>query len=121
MVGVCPKHGLKRNKWHKCSDCFRETRRRYESTEKGKLRRKDYDHLPKRKRYRKVLEAVRRAIRSGVLTKQPCVICNNPKTQAHHLFGYEEENWLRVVFLCKEHHTLADKDPVFNETLKGYF
>ncbi len=41
------------------------------------------------------------AIRSGRVLKQPCEVCKNAKTQAHH---EDYEKPLDVVWLCTRHH-----------------
>lgn len=45
--------------------------------------------------------AVRNAIRSGKLIKQPCSVCKNPNSQAHHT---DYSNPLDVIWLCRKHH-----------------
>lgn len=45
------------------------------------------------------------AKRNGTLIQQPC-FCGNPKTEAHHK-DYSKP--LQVEWLCKIHHSLADK------------
>lgn len=42
-----------------------------------------------------------RNIRNGKIKKLPCLICNNPDSEAHHPDYSNPEN---VVFLCKKHH-----------------
>lgn len=49
---------------------------------------------------------VSNAIRDKRLKRLPCKICGNPKSEAHH-FSYDEENWLKVIWLCKKHHVQA--------------
>ncbi len=46
-------------------------------------------------------QAVQSAIRNGTLVRQPCVICGDPKTHAHH-DDYSRQ--LDVVWLCHKHH-----------------
>lgn len=43
---------------------------------------------------------------SKTLFQQPCEYagCNETKVQAHHHAGYEQENWLNVQWLCRNHH-----------------
>lgn len=43
----------------------------------------------------------RYAIRSGQLVKQPCQVCGDPKSQAHH-DDYSKP--LEVQWLCSKHH-----------------
>ena len=42
------------------------------------------------------------ALRRGELIRQPCSICGDPRSQAHHP-NYAEP--LNVIWLCKRHHT----------------
>jgi hypothetical protein len=49
--------------------------------------------------------AVQRAIRRGELVRLPCADCGAAETEAHHEHGYEKANWLRVIFLCRRHHS----------------
>ena len=46
---------------------------------------------------------VRNAIKSGKLSRLPCKICGNKRSQAHH-FDYKKP--LDVIFLCPRHHVL---------------
>jgi hypothetical protein len=123
METLCPKHAVPYNKWKQCRLCMKEHKKKYESTNKAKTarskRNKKYRHTPEGRMKHRAMSSVYKAILSGKLIKQPCPVCNNPKVEAHHAWGYSEEHRLHVVFLCKEHHVLADKDPEFNETLKS--
>lgn len=51
-------------------------------------------------------DAVRYAIRRGLLVRQPCSVCGTAKTEGHHT-DYTKP--LVVVWLCKKHHVEADK------------
>jgi hypothetical protein len=53
-------------------------------------------------------QAVHRAVRSGVLVRQPC-FCGTPG-EAHHSEGYSVEKQLAVTWLCKRHHRAAHKE-----------
>jgi hypothetical protein len=46
------------------------------------------------------------AIASGNLLRARCAECGAVGTEAHHPFGYDGENALRVEFLCRTHHAL---------------
>jgi hypothetical protein len=48
--------------------------------------------------------AVGRALRNKVLVRQPCEVCGDKFSHAHHRWGYAEP--LRVVWLCATHHVL---------------
>ena len=81
--------------------------KRYEQTEKGKLQQKKYDA----KRYEGVegkaklaaKNAVKYALKVGKLIKQPCWLCGENMSQAHHS-SYEKDMRLSVVWLCSAHH-----------------
>jgi hypothetical protein len=45
-------------------------------------------------------------IRSGRLKKQPC-FCGNQKVEAHH---EDYTRPLKIIWLCKKHHVMADKE-----------
>lgn len=49
-----------------------------------------------------VSRKVRRAIRTGMLVRQPCEVCGREPVHAHHRNGYQEA--LDVVWLCPSHH-----------------
>lgn len=51
-------------------------------------------------------KAVEMAVRNGSLIREPCVVCSAKLAHAHHEYGYERENWLKVVWLCQPHHTM---------------
>lgn len=44
---------------------------------------------------------VARAVRKGILVKQPCVDCGSPVTVAHH---EDYSKPLDVIWLCQKHH-----------------
>lgn len=44
---------------------------------------------------------VRNAVRNGTLVRQPCVVCGQERTQAHHC-DYAKP--LAIMWLCKIHH-----------------
>jgi len=44
-----------------------------------------------------------KAIKNGILKREPCVICGNERVDNHHE-SYKEENWGKVIPLCRLHH-----------------
>jgi len=88
------------------------------STENGQkaslASQKKYDTIrrqtPERKMKKKANDAVRRAIKKGEIVKIPCEICGDPNSQAHHAWGYDPENRLKVIFLCQSHHRQAESE-----------
>jgi len=46
-------------------------------------------------------QKINNAVRDGRLIKHPCVICNNPKSEAHH---HDYTKPLEVIWLCRIHH-----------------
>ena len=55
--------------------------------------------------------AVQLAIKAGKLKRQPCNICGNELSEAHHP-DYSKP--LEIQWLCKRHHTTADKGVFLN-------
>lgn len=51
--------------------------------------------------------AVRVAILKGTLVPQPCVVCNEQKTEGHH-YDYNEP--LDVIWFCRKCHTELHKE-----------
>jgi len=49
----------------------------------------------------KAINAANHAIKTGKLTKTPCIICQNPKVEGHHP-DYSKP--LEVVWFCRSHH-----------------
>ena len=48
---------------------------------------------------------VARAIEKGALVREPCIVCGEPKTEAHHFNGYLGENaWSQIEWRCRTHH-----------------
>ena len=45
----------------------------------------------------------RQEIAKGKIDRQPCLICSDTPTEAHHI---NYENPSEVIFLCKYHHTV---------------
>lgn len=47
-----------------------------------------------------------RAIRSGLLVREPCKVCGKGNVEAHHEDYFKP---LKVIWLCKKHHIEADR------------
>ena len=55
-------------------------------------------------RKRRAKDAVRYAVNTGKLTRQPCMLCGTTEdVEAHHP-SYQRHHWLHVTWLCKTHH-----------------
>lgn len=65
-----------------------------------------YDDL---KRKADARRAVRNALRSGRLTKRPCWICGDDRSEAHHP---DYSRPLDVEWLCRKHHRAAHSQPL---------
>lgn len=52
----------------------------------------------------KARDLVYQAVRKGELTREPCEVCGDPKSQAHH---EDYARPLEVRWLCQEHHKTA--------------
>jgi hypothetical protein len=95
-----------------CKTCFMKHRKTYMQTDTYRKLKRGYTRRfnkesPEKK---KALNAVHYAIKMGRLVKQPCEKCEFPKVQAHHEWGYEGENALKVMWLCLIHHRLQHKE-----------
>ena len=81
--------------------------RRFYKTDKGKADRKRFfaKHAtdPQYQKMHQAAREVYRAIKSGILEREPCIICGDLKSQAHH-FNYAKP--LKVVWFCPEHHRM---------------
>lgn len=68
--------------------------------------------------------AVSYAHKTGRLVRQSCLICDDPKTDAHHP-SYEPENFLCVQYLCRKHHRRANRLPsmpkIYSKELDNIF
>lgn len=117
----------KRDSWNKFAQSHRKEKRDYHKNwyEKNKDRRtaqiKKYQSSPAGKKATQIngqrmrakypekkqaREEVLKALRKGILTKKPCEVCSNPKSEAHHK-DYSKP--LEVEWLCRPHHKIADK------------
>lgn len=81
--------------------------KRYDATEKARLANKKYEQ----KRYQSsegkakqsAKNAVKYALRTGKLTKEPCFMCGSKESMAHHS-SYARDMRLTVTWLCATHH-----------------
>ena len=88
-------------------DRHREKQRLYRAT--GRLKKPtSKENFARTKRYRikypekhKAHIAIRHAVQSGILHRQPCVVCGALNSQAHH-DDYSKP--LEVMWLCPAHH-----------------
>jgi hypothetical protein len=85
---------------HRCLECRSAWQREYNKTRKGRANHKKavkslIDNHPERRR---AYYQVFRALKEGTLTKQPCEICDNQKSQAVHT-DYNQP--LDVRWLCR--------------------
>lgn len=92
-----------------CIPCGRSRIKSWRENNKGlylSLQRK-YDKGRQKSHARRVSQSavrkVQRAIKSGFLIKNPCVICGELKTYAHH-DDYSKP--LQVIWICQSHHQL---------------
>lgn len=84
-----------------------ESRKQYQHTEAGKAAlyrntRNQIERFPEKVRARNL---VSKALKSGRLRRQPCEVCESPKSQAHH---EDYGKPLEVRWLCVIHHKEAD-------------
>jgi len=85
----------------------KERQKRYKLTEKAKVVAKRYEkkrcNTVEGKAKLSAKNAVRYALRIGKIVKQPCFICGEVMSQAHHS-SYAQDMRLNVTWLCPDHH-----------------
>ena len=95
-----------------CAKCHRELRRGYYKRDKlaGKTKRSNTKNA---KRYAKrhpkkvwVHRFTRCAVKLNIIKRQPCLVCFNPKSEAHH-WNYDKP--LDVIWLCRQHHFILHR------------
>lgn len=62
----------------------------------------EYRKRPEAKAKANASNKINNAIRAGKMTRDPCEVCGNPKSEGHH-DDYSKP--LEVRWLCKKHHT----------------
>lgn len=72
------------------------------------FRQRKYRENPENRLKGNIRNRVHRALKTGRLTRLPC-ICGETKVEAHHYNGYDLEHALDVVWLCKRHHEILHK------------
>ena len=86
-----------------CKGCCKIKQRLLYDTEKNIVKERRYLD---RTRARRILQ---RAIKNGDLKKEPCYICRDIDTEAHHLI-YKFP--LTVIWLCPKHHNQTHYDQI---------
>ncbi len=106
---MCPKCGLRERAaggavW--CYVCLEG----YRATYKRPQRRPDkaYRSLTEEEKVKRhARKAVNLAIKLGVLKREPCEVCGCLEVEGHHQ-SYERDQWLKVRWICKEHHAALE-------------
>ena len=60
--------------------------------------------------------AVKEAVKTGRLTREPCVECDDPRSEGHH---HDYARPLDVVWVCSLHHKALHKSPVGTTVAEG--
>ncbi len=63
--------------------------------------RNDKSYAKKHPERRRAINILYRAIKSGKIKRQPCIVCGNPKSQGHH---EKYSKPLEVQWVCQTHH-----------------
>lgn len=109
-----------------CKDCFkkRESNFYFKHKDKRLKKQKEYKQTAgskilsrlSAKRYREKYpdkeashNECRKALQKGIIKKSNCMHCGSSKSEMHHHLGYAKDNWLNVVWLCRNHHSQAHK------------
>jgi hypothetical protein len=67
--------------------------------------------------------AVEKALRDGVISRDPCMQCGRMPVQGHHFAGYEPEHHLDIIWLCFDCHDKISKKKqmeLTRERVRGY-
>lgn len=120
-VKVCRKCGIQKsiNEFYKrptsadgrrneCIACHAIRRRKYHN-EIYKYKRFSASIRKRDKFKAKAVNVVNHAIRDGKLTRQPCEVCGNLNSQAHH---EDYSKPLEITWLCVKHHN--EKRRIYN-------
>lgn len=100
----------KRDYYYKNADKVAKRSRKYNAEHKDHLFQMTYK---RNKKYRETEGGTHKFsarmkiwyyLKRGKLVKQPCKVCGDIKSFAHHYLGYEPEHWLDVEWLCRKHH-----------------
>ena len=94
-----------------CRDCKRAAQRKDYQKKKGIYADRMREARKTKPEHKRAHEAVRRAIRKGVLVRpKACTKCgqSNMRIEAHHHKGYAKEHQLDVVFLCTSCHRASE-------------
>lgn len=73
----------------------------------GRIVSRQYKHQLDNPQMHGARAAVRYALKTGRLQKQPCIECGNERSQAHHL---DYSRPLDVVWLCQRHHKKVHRE-----------
>jgi len=90
----------------------------YSKTENGKLSHKKsiLSYVSRNPEKRQAHIAVGNAVRDGILNKEPCSVCGNCVSEAHHP-DYSKP--LDVTWLCKKHHKEIHSCSSVNNTIEN--
>lgn len=90
------------NAW--CQLCTNEATRKWNRTKGG------WKNMTPDQRQRAVARKyVNNRVKRGLMNRLPCVVCGDPKSQAHHHKGYSKEHAADVIWLCLPHHLEAER------------
>lgn len=87
--------------WARKTADMAEYRRAWREAHPGYFYAKKEEWLSRRPERRRVKDAVRYALKTGKLVRQPCHVCGLEKAEAHHP---DYSRPLDVVWLCRPHH-----------------
>lgn len=112
-------------------DIYNAGQKKYKQSDKGLITQNKYYHSDAKraesKRWReahvdqcKVNRKLQWAVLSGEIMRQPCIVCDNPKSHGHH---EDYSKPFDVIWLCVTHHNLYHKGliklPLANNAVKA--
>jgi len=86
-----------------CRPCNTKRHKEYRATPDGKRKtyRAIYKSIDKLRYKQNAREELNHALRTGEVTKQPCIECGEENSEGHH---EDYDKPLEVVWLCRTHH-----------------
>lgn len=95
-------HRQRRLKWRlENPEKYLEQKRRYRVVNAEKSRRSVRKYQNENPEKLRAHRLVYWAVKSGKLTKHPCYVCGNEKSEGHH---YDYTKPLDVIWVCRKHH-----------------
>jgi len=101
-----------------CRECKKKQLKKYRNSKNGRATRHDeiIKYKAKNRDNFRAYTALYRAIKKGIVSKMPCIVCGEPA------FGHHENysKPLDVIWFCPKHHSDLHKGLIDNQEVKRY-